>query len=78
MFTFDQLELPGLGPRGLESGLSVEEQAIQDAAHRFAEEVMRPIGQQLDRMTPEEVIADGSLLHDYNSRNWAGAIPAWR
>jgi acyl-CoA dehydrogenase len=65
MFTFDKLELPRLGLRGLESGLSEEEQAIQDATHRFAEEVMRPIGQKLDAMTPEEVIAEGSPLHDY-------------
>jgi acyl-CoA dehydrogenase len=65
MFTFDKLELPRLGLRGLESGLSEEEQAIQDATHRFAEEVMRPIGQKLDVMTPEEVIAEGSPLHDY-------------
>lgn len=65
MFTFDKLELPRLGLRGLESGLTEEEQAIQDATHRFAEEVMRPIGQKLDVMTPEEVIAEGSPLHDY-------------
>ena len=75
MFTFDQLELPRLGLRGLESGLSEEEQAIQDAAHRFAEEVMRPIGQKLDRMTPEEVIAEGSPLHDYMAQiNAAGIL----
>lgn len=65
MFKFDTLELPRLGLRGLESGLTEEEQAIQDATHRFAEEVMRPIGRKLDGMTPEEVIAEGSPLHDY-------------
>ncbi len=65
MFTIDQLQLPNLGLRGLESGLSEEEQAIQDAAHRFAEEVMRPTGRKLDAMTPEQVIAEGSPLHDY-------------
>lgn len=65
MFTFDELELPRLGLRGLEAGMTEEEQAIQDATHRFAEEVMRPIGKKLDGMTPEEVIADGSPLHDY-------------
>ena len=65
MFTFDKLELPRLGLRGLEAGLTEEEQAIQDATHRFAEEVMRPIGKKLDGMTPEEVVAEGSPLHDY-------------
>ena len=63
MFTFDKLELPRLGLRGLEAGLTEEEAAIQDATHRFAAEVMRPIGRKLDRMTPEEVIAEGSPLH---------------
>lgn len=74
MFTLDKLELPRLGLRGLEAGLSEEETAIQDAAHRFAEEVMRPIGQKLDRMTPEEVIADGSPLHDYMAQMHASGI----
>ena len=75
MFTFDKLELPRLGLRGLESGLTEEEQAIQDATHRFAEEVMRPIGQKLDKMTPEEVIAEGSPLHDYMAQiNQAGIL----
>ncbi|MEH6634189.1 MAG: acyl-CoA dehydrogenase family protein [Halioglobus sp.] len=75
MFTFDKLELPRLGLRGLESGLTEEEQAIQDATHRFAQEVMRPLGQKLDKMTPEEVIADGSPLHDYMAQmNQAGIL----
>ena len=59
MFTFDKLELPRLGLRGLEAGLTEEEQAIQDATHRFAEEVMRPIGKKLDSMTPEELAQYG-------------------
>jgi len=74
MFTFEQLELPRLGLRGLESGLSEEEQAIQDATHRFAAEVMRPIGRKLDGMTPEEVIAEGSPLQDYMTQMHATGI----
>ncbi|MEH6567768.1 MAG: acyl-CoA dehydrogenase family protein [Halioglobus sp.] len=65
MFTFEKLENPTLGIRGLEADLSEEEQAIQEVAHRFAVEVMRPIGEKLDRMTPQEVIAEGSPLHEY-------------
>jgi len=65
MFTFEKLEIPSLGLRGLEARLTEEEQAIQDAAHRFAAEVMRPIGEKLDKMTPEEVIAEGSPLFEY-------------
>ncbi|RLA56157.1 MAG: acyl-CoA dehydrogenase [Gammaproteobacteria bacterium] len=75
MFTFDKLELPRLGLRGLESGLSEEEEAIQGATHRFAEEVMRPIGKKLDAMAPAEVIAEGSPLHDYMAQiNAAGIL----
>ncbi len=65
MFNLASVELPRLGYRGLEADLNQEERAVQDNAHRFAAEVMRPIGQKLDRMTPEEVIADGSPLQDY-------------
>ncbi len=42
MFTLEELKLPQLGLRGLEAGLSEEEQAIQDVCHRFAAKVMRP------------------------------------
>jgi alkylation response protein AidB-like acyl-CoA dehydrogenase len=45
-----------------EVDLSAEEREIVASVHRFADEVMRPIGQQLDTMSPEEVIADGSPL----------------
>ncbi len=65
MFDLESIELPRLGLRGLEGNLSEEELAIQEVAHRFAEEVMRPIGQQLDKMTAEEVVAEGSPLFDY-------------
>src|ERR1700752_1723315 len=49
-----------LGPLGAEPELSEMSQMVQQTVHRFAEEVMRPIGIKLDRMTPEEVIAPGS------------------
>src|SRR6266700_8162591 len=47
---------------GAEPPLTREEQEMQERVHRFAAEVMRPSGQQLDRMTPEEVIAESSPL----------------
>jgi acyl-CoA dehydrogenase len=68
MFTFDKLDIPTLGLRGLEGNLSEEELAIQEVAHRFAAEVMRPIGEKLDKMTPEAVIADGSPLFEYMAK----------
>jgi acyl-CoA dehydrogenase len=46
----------------LDLGISEEMLKLRDTCHRFAVEVMRPIGAQLDRMTPEEVIAQGSPL----------------
>ncbi|HTP74963.1 MAG TPA: acyl-CoA dehydrogenase family protein [Burkholderiaceae bacterium] len=49
-----------LGPLGAEPELSETSQMVQQTVHRYAEEVMRPIGIQLDRMTPEEVIAPKS------------------
>jgi acyl-CoA dehydrogenase len=49
-----------LGPLGAEPELSEMGQMVQQTVHRFAEEVMRPAGVKLDRMTPEEAIAPGS------------------
>ena len=65
MFVVDEIGLPKLGLTGLEANLSEEERAIQDSAHRFAEEVMRPIAEKLDKMTPEDVVAPGSPIWDY-------------
>ena len=55
---------PQLEPTGLETGLSEEEQAIQEGVRRFAKEVIRPAGIELDRLSPEEMIAPGSKLWD--------------
>lgn len=46
-----------------EVDLSPEAREIQSVVHRFAEEVLRPAGVELDRMhDPEQVIASGSRL----------------
>ncbi|MCO4756931.1 MAG: acyl-CoA dehydrogenase [Oceanospirillaceae bacterium] len=55
---------PHLEPTGLESGLSEEELAIQEGVRRFAKEVLRPAGAELDRVTPEEMVAPDSILWD--------------
>ena len=45
----------------IEIGLSDEECAIRDTTHKFAEEVLRPVGAELDRMAdPADVIAPES------------------
>jgi acyl-CoA dehydrogenase len=49
-----------LGPLGAEPELSETARMVQESVHRYAEEVMRPIGIKLDRMTPEEAIAPES------------------
>jgi len=41
----------------LDPGLSEEDLALKASASAFARDVMRPVSRQLDRMTPEEVIA---------------------
>lgn len=48
----------------VEPGLTDTEIAFVETARRFASEVMRPIGIRLDRLKPEEVIAEGSPLFD--------------
>jgi len=47
----------------LEIGLSDQDVAVRDTAHKFAEEVLRPAGVELDRMPdPSQVIAPESVL----------------
>jgi len=55
-----KLTLPAVGLSGFEPPLSEEEAAVQGVVHRFAKEVMRPLGARLDRMSAAEVIAPGS------------------
>jgi len=57
----DYMQLP---LSGFEGPLSEMEQTVQDNVHHFAVTVMRPVAASLDRMTPEEVIAPGSILWD--------------
>jgi alkylation response protein AidB-like acyl-CoA dehydrogenase len=47
-----------------DEGLSEAEASIQQVAHDFAANVMRPAGIALDRLEPEQVVADGSVLWD--------------
>jgi acyl-CoA dehydrogenase len=65
MFQLGEIPSLHLGVSGLDAGLSDEEIAIQGAAQQFAKNVMRPIGEQLDKMSPEEVIAPQSPLYEF-------------
>lgn len=51
---------PKLGPLGAEPPLFDTAAMFQESIHRYAEEVMRPIGVALDKMSPEQVSAPGS------------------
>ena len=55
-----ELTLPSVGLTGFETPLTEMEATIQESVHKFSKNVLRPIGQELDKMTPEEVIAPGS------------------
>jgi len=51
-----------LTPLGAEPELADTAAAVQETARRYAKDVMRPVGQALDRMTPEQAIAADSPL----------------
>lgn len=53
-----------LGSLGAEPPLSETAAMILESLERYAAEVMRPVGADLDRMTPDEVIAPGSPYWD--------------
>jgi alkylation response protein AidB-like acyl-CoA dehydrogenase len=47
----------------IDVGLTDEEREIRDVTHKFAAEVMRPAGAELDRLAdPADVVAQGSVL----------------
>lgn len=56
----DTLEMPSVGLSGFEPPLGEVESAIQATVHAFAKDLLRPVGRELDRMTPEQAIAPGS------------------
>ncbi len=58
-----------MGITDIDTALGEEERAIQETVHKFAADVMRPIGEQLDRLDdPAEVIAEGSPLWEAHEK----------
>ena len=45
--------------------LTEEDVALQEAAHRFAKEVIRPVAKKLDAMSAEAYVAKGSPFWDF-------------
>lgn len=55
----------------IEVGLTEEEKAVRDTVHKFAAEVMRPIGARLDKLAdPADVIAKDSELWTVFNQYW--------
>jgi alkylation response protein AidB-like acyl-CoA dehydrogenase len=61
MIMVDYIELP---LSGLEGPLTEMEQTVQTMAHRFAEDILRPAGKEIDAMDAQEAIAEESVLWD--------------
>ncbi len=58
-----------MSDKSTELGLSDETRTILETTHRFAEDVMRPAGIELDQMPdPADVIADGSVLWEVHEK----------
>jgi acyl-CoA dehydrogenase len=55
-----ELKLPIVGLTGFEPPMGAEELALQHSVHLFAKNVLRPLGQELDKMSAEDMIAPGS------------------
>ena len=48
----------------LNKGLTDAEKSVKEETHKFAAEVLRPASIELDKLSPEEVIAEGSPMWD--------------
>ena len=62
-----QVSLPVVGLVGFDVGLSEIEQSVQDAAHRFALDVMRPLGREIDKLPADQAYAAGSPFWQFHA-----------
>jgi alkylation response protein AidB-like acyl-CoA dehydrogenase len=65
VFDIKTIAAPRLDRTGLDGDLTDEECSIQETVHRFAEEVVRPAGIAMDKMSPEDSVAPPSPLWDF-------------
>ncbi len=61
-------------PRLLDPPANDIQASLRDVLHKFAADVMRPVGRALDRMTPEEVVAPGSPFYAMHEKYRAFGI----
>ncbi|MCK6401345.1 MAG: acyl-CoA/acyl-ACP dehydrogenase [Sphaerotilus natans subsp. sulfidivorans] len=59
--------LPSVAPTGFDAGLNEVETATQQGLHRFAREVMRPLGREIDRLTADKAYAPGSPFWQFHA-----------
>jgi acyl-CoA dehydrogenase len=62
-----EVPLPAVGLSGFDAGLSEEERGAQLAVHRFAREVMRPIGREVDKMPADQAYLPGSPFWQFHA-----------
>ena len=62
-----EVPLPTVALAGFDAGLSEEEQGAQAGLHRFAREVMRPLGRELDKMPAEQAYLAGSPFWQFHA-----------
>lgn len=67
MSTRQEVPLPVVGLSGFDAGLSEEEQGVQDAMHRFARDVMRPLGREIDRIPADKAYLPGSPFWQFHA-----------
>jgi alkylation response protein AidB-like acyl-CoA dehydrogenase len=59
----------------LNKEITPEESSIKEQIHRFGLEVLRPVASDLDKMSPEDVIADSSPLWDVFKQAYSLGYP---
>ena len=67
MSSHPHVPLPVVGLSGFDAGLSPEAQGAQAGIHRFAAEVMRPIGRELDTMPADQAYLPGSPFWQFHA-----------
>ena len=63
-----QVPLLAVGLPGFDGSLSEEEAGIQSVLRRFAKDVMRPLGQEIDRMPAEQSYPPGIRFGNASSK----------
>jgi acyl-CoA dehydrogenase len=66
---------PTLGPTGLDGDLPGEVADVQQQARRFATDVMRPLADQLDKMSAADVVRQGSPVYDFFDEIRTSGLP---